>query len=631
MENRNARIKFLSLACSLLLVMILLFLNGLLARANVRADLTQEGLYTLSDGSRSILSSLQDPARIRVFWHNVPLKFDYTKRYVTSLLAEMRDASDGKVQSQWVDMSEDAGVEQASELGLEELRFSVRHGAEFRQALGYMSLVVEMGDAEPEKIDQLVNIQDELEYRIVSALYKGQRAAPPVIALIQKRPFNPMGGPQQGRFAYLERELTIAFGDAFRSYITLDKDIPPDVDVLIVADPRDLTAEQVFRFEQFLLRGGRALVLCDPLDAMGVLGPRVQVVRAATSGLEDWFAHVGLTIEKGCVVDFNKDASCLFPDEHRDRFGRTVGVDWRRYAHWPKVLPDDVDATNPVMRYLQPMAMYWPAAISIDEAKQKAAGRHVQILATSSSEGFRRVDVANVRRPGFPREGKLLEKIPLIALVEGPLTSFWKGKPKPGTKPPATSEAPLPPIDGEAGVAPKKDAPKKEDVAEGSPDGEAAPAPKGPEKDVPKKDPPKKDVPKKDPPKKDAPKKDAPRSDDGDGDADATEPAAPDHLDEGTVRFVVLGDADLVANSFNPRTFLSQVNGAYGFAFVQNMAEWLSGSEALMGLRSRSTNPRNLEQLSKGDMKLVKLVNLLLVPLLVLLAGMVVFIVRRRS
>ena len=92
-----------------------------------------------------------------------------------------------------------------------------------------------------------------------------------------------------------------------------------------------------------------------------------------------------------------------------------------------------------------------------------------------------------------------------------------------------------------------------------------------------------------------------------------------------------LGDADLASDIFQPtaRGFLTMINGAGGFSFVHNMADWLSGSEELMALRSRDTNPRNLTQLEDEDLKAIKYLNLLLVPLLVLLAGLTVFIVRR--
>jgi len=682
MTSSSARVRWLSGLSCLLLLVLLFLANALLARASARIDLTEEGLYTLSDGSEAILGRLEDPVRVQVFWHGVPLRFDNTKRYVAALLEEMEKASDGKVKPQWVDMSEDAGVEQASELGLPELTFGVRQGSEIRQAQGYMSIVVEMGDAAPEVINELANITDQLEYRIVSAIFKGQRSAPPIIGLVQHVPFNPMGGGrQQGRFAYLEHELYLAFGSALRAYLTLDTPVPEDVDVLILADPRDLSEQQAFRFEQFLLRGGRAIVLLDPLDAASVVGRGADIVRSAASGLEDWLGHVGITVEKGCVVDFNENASCLYPFEQRDPMGRTLGVEWRRYAHWPKVLPEDTDPTNPVMRYLKPMAMYWPAGLSIDEAKQKAAGRKVSVLATTTSDGYRRTDVTNLRQAGLSPEGKVLEKVPLIALVEGPLTSYWADKadptvPKPEPKPEAKDEK----GDGkgaeEKGDAEKGDGKKADGAkgdgneAAGSPDGDA-PAPKDdatPPKEEPKGDEPKapeeapkepaKDAPKesaKDAPKesaKDAPKesaKDAPKepkkdagdggdggeddddgkSDDGDASDDAKPPEGPARLKEGTVRFVVLGDADLVANSFNPQTFLTQVNGASGFSFVLNMADWMSGSDELMALRSRATNPRNLEQMDDSKRDLIKHVNLFLVPLLVLLAGMTVFIVRR--
>ena len=93
---------------------------------------------------------------------------------------------------------------------------------------------------------------------------------------------------------------------------------------------------------------------------------------------------------------------------------------------------------------------------------------------------------------------------------------------------------------------------------------------------------------------------------------------------------MILGDADLISDQLGPRVPLSaQINGVTGFSFAINAAEWLAGSEDMLALRARASNPRNLEKLEDDDRKWIEYINLGLVPLLVLLVGLTIFYVRR--
>ncbi len=621
MEGRNLQIRRLSWMSSILLFAVIVLANIVFARSATRIDLTEEGVYTLTDGSKRILAGLEDPAIIKVFWQGIPARFDNTKRYVEALLDEMENAaSDERFQVQWVDMEEEEGKSAASELGVEQYVFGAAHGSEVRESKGYMSLTIELGNEKPAIFNALSLIEDQLEYLIVATIYQRSRTERPVIGMVAPRPqFNPfMGGRRpQGQFNDFGETMRKAFGNAARDYLTLDQPIEPDVEVLILTRPRALTETQVYHFEQFLLRGGRGILLLDPVDIDNVFGAASQRAEPHLSGMEDWLSHVGVTAERGVVGDF--EATCLFPKGGREAV---------RYPFWPKVLPDFMDRENPVTRNLAPMPMYWPAALSVDEKKQTAEGRTATVLATTSDSGYRRGDITALKDTAEDASGKLLERVPLIVMVEGPLKSLWLGKPVPGSEPEK-------PADGEGG---SEDGEGSGDgaPAAGSPDGDAPADP--PKSDEPKKDdapeggeP--KEAPKADEPKKD-PGKDEPKQDgsDGDGDADAKEDeeSGPARLEDGEIKLLVVGDAELICDQLGPRfPFSRAINGVTGFSFVANAAEWMSGSDDLLALRARATNPRNLEQMEDKDRDLVKNLNLYLIPLLVLLAGMTVFIVRR--
>ncbi len=110
-----------------------------------------------------------------------------------------------------------------------------------------------------------------------------------------------------------------------------------------------------------------------------------------------------------------------------------------------------------------------------------------------------------------------------------------------------------------------------------------------------------------------------------------------DHVDEGHVRLVVVGDADLVRDFWVPARnqqyvihILSQLNGGVkgGYSVVLNAADWMSGSDDLLALRARADKPRVLTKVEPSDRKAIEWANLLAVPVLMLLVGIVVWIVR---
>jgi ABC-type uncharacterized transport system involved in gliding motility auxiliary subunit len=113
-----------------------------------------------------------------------------------------------------------------------------------------------------------------------------------------------------------------------------------------------------------------------------------------------------------------------------------------------------------------------------------------------------------------------------------------------------------------------------------------------------------------------------------DGEAKKDKPV---RLDEGSGVLVVLGDAGLVADE-TLQNQLAGINAArQGFFFTQNVVDWLTGSDEMLALRARGARPRQLDTLEDGTMKAIKWGNVAVVPLLILMAGLVVYFVRRHG
>ena len=94
-----------SLGGSALLVLAVLFLaltvlNSIVFRG-IRLDLTENKLYTISDGTENILTKIEEPLNLYYFYsdratENIPYLRTYAKR-VRELLQELALKSDGRV------------------------------------------------------------------------------------------------------------------------------------------------------------------------------------------------------------------------------------------------------------------------------------------------------------------------------------------------------------------------------------------------------------------------------------------------------------------------------------------------------------------------------------------------------
>ncbi|MGD8699100.1 MAG: Gldg family protein [Gemmatimonadales bacterium] len=89
-------------------------------------------------------------------------------------------------------------------------------------------------------------------------------------------------------------------------------------------------------------------------------------------------------------------------------------------------------------------------------------------------------------------------------------------------------------------------------------------------------------------------------------------------------RVVVVGDADFLADQFIG-------NAPEGVLFALNAVDWLTQTEALLGIRSKQPTPRPLVFESNFEMQLVKYLNLIGVPLAFVLLGTVRLLKRRRT
>ena len=284
---------------------IIIGVNIIGSRAKVRVDLTSERAYTLSDGTRAILSKLDTPVQIRFYCtrgeNSMPVMLKNYAQSVEDLLGEFRQASKGQIEIQKLDPVPDSDAEDSAKLDGVEGQMVEMGG----DAL-YLGLSVTMLD-QKEAIPFLdPNRQKLLEYDLARAVSRVMTPSKPVVGLMSPLPVNGSGNPMMMRMgrggepawafvSELKRDFTVKTVE-----MTADK-IPDDVKVLLVIHPKAISDAALYAIDQFVLRGGKLIAYLDPLSALdrAAGGP---MGGASSSNLEKLTKQWGITFDSTKVV-----------------------------------------------------------------------------------------------------------------------------------------------------------------------------------------------------------------------------------------------------------------------------------------------------------------------------------------
>ena len=153
----------------LLGLVIVVLVNLVSTNSFFRLDLTTNDSYSLSPVSQEALARVEDPLRVKVFYNEtVPAPYNGVRQYLLDMLREYDNATDQLFTYEVVDTTDDAGREQARGYGLRQVEIQEFKSDEFASRAIYMGMVVIYGDV-VEVVDQLTSTTG-LEYRITTAM-----------------------------------------------------------------------------------------------------------------------------------------------------------------------------------------------------------------------------------------------------------------------------------------------------------------------------------------------------------------------------------------------------------------------------------------------------------------------------
>ncbi len=254
----------------ILVLFILIFVNLIFSQVTVRWDATADDLYSLSEGTREILSDLDREVTIKVFYSrdavNLPVHIKTYARRLLDFLSEYESYSDGRVTVETYNPEPDSEEEDwARKYGIEPINLATGERI-------YFGLVAMSADQE-ETIPSIdPSREEQLEYDITRLIARVQSADKPKIGIITALPIfggpPPMGMMQNPNQM---REPWVFISELRKTYEVVEipvtaEEIEADLDLLILFHAKGMGAPLAFAVDQYVLAGGNAVVFADPFS-----------------------------------------------------------------------------------------------------------------------------------------------------------------------------------------------------------------------------------------------------------------------------------------------------------------------------------------------------------------------------
>ncbi|WP_069469754.1 Gldg family protein [Candidatus Marithrix sp. Canyon 246] len=222
---------------------------------SARLDLTDNKLYTLSQGTKNILASLEEPITLRFYLSKklasgLPAISHYTLR-VRELLEEYQRLAGNNINLHIIDPEPFSEAEDSAEgYGIQGVPVD-NSNTKF-----YFGLAA-TNSTDDEKVIAFFspNREEFLEYDLTQLIYQLNNTKKTVVGLMSSLPIQ------------ADRDSSWMIVDHLSQLFEIRKlktEIDEDVDVLMLVHPKDLSDDTLYAIDQFVLKGGKAIVFADP-------------------------------------------------------------------------------------------------------------------------------------------------------------------------------------------------------------------------------------------------------------------------------------------------------------------------------------------------------------------------------
>ncbi len=416
--------------------LVLLVLINLLASTHFfRIDLTEEKRYTIKPQTKEMLANLDDEVFVEVFLEGeLNPGFKRFQKAIRETLDEFRIYSNNKIRYTFTDPNQAIGEKARNEFmsdlaakGISPMNvIETKDGQRvekfvFPGALvsyggfetGVMMLKGSRAQGSQEVLNQSI---ENVEFELANAIYKMANTNRKKLGWVRGH-----GELDSLQMASLNTALLEQY-DVFKTDLSKKKSFN-HYDALIIAKPREAFSEkEKYHLDQYLMRGGKALLLLDRLDAsMDSASSENYFAFPYNLNLDDQLFKYGVRI--------NPD---LIQDRVSGKYPIVVGNAGNRpqmmQLDWPFFPLLNQYADHPITRNMD--AIQSKFVSSIDTVKAMGVKKTPLVFSSAYSRKLTapvKVSVNDLRRQ-LKEESFESGKIPVAYLLEGTFTSVYKNR-----------------------------------------------------------------------------------------------------------------------------------------------------------------------------------------------------------
>jgi len=259
-------------------IMVLTVYIGNAWLKRVKVDMTEEKLYTLSNGSKEILKKLNTPLTLKLYYSKTSANkgteglrvFNNYFFYVKDLLEEYVSHSRNNLRLQVIDPRPDTKEEQeASTYGLK--KFQLTETEKY-----FFGLVIE-NNVGTEKVIEFFDPgqQENLEYEVTRLIYSVINPRKKNVGILSSLPIlNDKMTPYMAQLMRMQGKapqeswIITKLIQEFYEVKKVKQDVEKisGLDILMIAHPKSLPEKTLWAIDQYVLGGGKVLLLVDPFS-----------------------------------------------------------------------------------------------------------------------------------------------------------------------------------------------------------------------------------------------------------------------------------------------------------------------------------------------------------------------------
>ena len=396
---------------------------------NLRFDLTESNIYTLSDGTKSILQSINEPLNFKLFYTKQigdinPVYQNYYDR-VKEILGQYVLLSNNKIKLKIFNPKPFSNEEdKAVEYGLQ--------GVEIMAGVyGYFGLIATNSTDDEEKIiffqpDRTPFLEYDLS-KIVTNLANPNRR---IVGLYTDLPmfgtFNPLAKTRDAAEAppWAVYNQMKEFFEVKRIHEKTSS-LPEGLELLMLVHPKKIPERLLYMIDQFVLKGGKLLVFIDPNSETESFSPNTNQVKEGdnNSDLKELLDKWGVELVENKVVGDLLSA-------RRVQIGASDQPSVTDYIAWLDIKKDHMDDTHQATSKVQRLTFATSGFLKNNEKNNNISFRRLVWSTTQSMQ----IDVADVKFT--PNPTNLLrnfvpsnEELTLAAEIKGNFSSNFPDGP----------------------------------------------------------------------------------------------------------------------------------------------------------------------------------------------------------